>query len=114
MTAFRLLLVLLFGVLMVYTGIVIISHGMGLLGVFFGDITQFAWPGQFNLDFMMMLILSGMWTSWRHHFSGKGLLLGFLALTGGALFLTVYLFIISLQANGDMREILLGRTRVDA
>jgi len=27
------------------------------------------WPGQFNLDFMCMLLLAGLWVSWRHRFS---------------------------------------------
>ncbi|MEY3985022.1 MAG: hypothetical protein RLZ59_467, partial [Pseudomonadota bacterium] len=53
--AFRIYLILSWIVLVVYTAVVIADHGMGLLPVFFGDIGRMGWPGQFNLDFMLML-----------------------------------------------------------
>ena len=74
-----------------------------------GDIDAMTWPGQFNLDFMYMLTLSGIWVSWRHHFSASGLGLGLLALFGGSLFLSAYLLIVSLQAKGNINELLLGK-----
>ena len=57
MTAFRAFLILVWAIIAGYTAIVISTHGPGLLGVVFGDITTMAWPGQFNLDFMFMLML---------------------------------------------------------
>jgi hypothetical protein len=71
-----------------------------------------AWPGQFNLDFMFMLILSALWVAWRHQFSGIGILLAVLTLLGGTLFLTTYLLILSWQFNGNMKPVLLGAVRV--
>jgi len=114
MTAFRTYLVVLWVVLVGYTAVVVGNHGWGLLGVFFGDIGAMGWPGQFNLDFLMMLSLSALWVAWRHHFSGAGLALGVLALFGGALFLTAYLLAASLAARGDPRVLLLGRERAVA
>lgn len=111
MTAFRLLLIVLFAIIFVYTAIVISNHGFDLFTVFFGDMAAMAWPGQFNLDFMSMLTLSGLWIAWRHHFSPTGLVLGLLAVFGGALFLSAYLFFASLSAKGDVRELLLGKAR---
>lgn len=111
MTAFRSLLVVLWLVLLGYTAVVGANHGWSLLPVFFGDMAKMGWPGQFNLDFMFMLTLSGLWVAWRHHFSGAGLALGLLAFFGGALFLTAYLFVVSLGAGGDTRELLLGKAR---
>ena len=111
MKAFRIYLVLAWAILAVYTAIVIANHGWGLLAIFFGDMRAMGWPGQFNLDFTIMLTLSALWVAWRHGFSGAGLLLGVTALFGGALFLTTYLFIVSMVARGDMKEVLLGRTR---
>ncbi|MFM9878971.1 MAG: hypothetical protein ACKVOO_00990 [Burkholderiaceae bacterium] len=108
MLIFRALLVVLWVVLMAYTGVVISNHGMGLLPIFFGDMAAMTWPGQFNLDFMFMLILSALWVAWRHQFSGLGLALGLLALIGGASFLTVYLLVLSLRSNGNVKVILLG------
>lgn len=108
MLAFRTLLVAQLLVLLVYTAIVISHHGMGLLPIFFGDMAAMTWPGQFNLDFFFMLSLSSLWVSWRHQFSATGLVLGLLALFGGASFLTVYLLILSFQSKGNMKTVLLG------
>jgi len=111
MTAFRLLLAAMFVVLLGYTALVIRDHGMNLLAVFFGDMAKMGWPGQFNLDFMFMLLLSGLWVSWRHRFSPAGLGLGVLAFLGGASFLSVYLLVLSLR-GADPKTILLGPSRV--
>ena len=114
MTAFRAFLVVLWAIIVGYTAVVMANHGVGLLTVFFGDMAAMGWPGQFNLDFMFMLTLSALWVGWRHQFSGVGLALGVLALFGGSLFLTTYLFIVTGQANGDMKEVLLGKARATA
>jgi hypothetical protein len=114
MTAFRTLLVVIFVTIAAYTAIVASNHGLGLLPVFFGDMARMGWPGQFNLDFLCMLTLSGLWVAWRHHFTGAGIALGLLALFGGALFLSAYLLVVSLREQGDMRRILLGPVRATA
>lgn len=111
MPAFRALLVAIFLVLSGYTLVVASNHGLNLLPVFFGDMAAMGWPGQFNLDFLCMLLLSGLWVSWRHQFSGVGLLLGIAAVFGGALFLSAYLLITSVRARGDIRTLLLGEAR---
>jgi hypothetical protein len=113
MTLFRTMLVVLCAILTVYTVIVIANHGIGLFAVFFGDIAAMAWPGQFNLDFSMLLLLSATWVAWRHQFSPGGLALALVAAVGGALFLTLYLLVISFQTQGDVKAMLLGPARVD-
>ena len=113
MTGFRILLILMFAVLTIYTVLVIGAEGWNLLGVFFADMAKMQWPGQFNLDFMLMLTLSGLWVAWRHQFSAAGLGLGVLAFFGGALFLSIYLLIQTLRTKGDMRVVLLGKARAD-
>lgn len=114
MNLFRAFLVLIFLALASYTAVVVGDHGMNLFPVFFGDIAKMGWPGQFNLDFLFMLALSGLWVAWRHRFSPVGIALGVLAFNGGALFLSVYLMVLLAQADGDMREVLLGKSRVAA
>ena len=94
--ALRILLLVILVVLAGYTADVIANHGWGLLPVFFGDIGRMEWPGQFNLDFLFMLTLAA------------------LAFFGGALFLAVYLLIVSWQARGDARRLLLGDSRAGA
>ncbi|MCW8873327.1 MAG: hypothetical protein OQK01_12000 [Xanthomonadales bacterium] len=111
MGAFRILLLLLFACILGYTAIVIAHHGIGLLGVFFGDIAAMGWPGQFNVDFMSFLTLSALWLSWRHHFSPLGIVLGMMGFFGGGLFLSAYLFLASFSAGGDMKVLLLGKYR---
>ena len=111
MTALRTFVAFTFIVLGGYTVIVGANHGWDLFSVFFGDMTLMGWPGQFNLDFMFMLSLSALWVSWRHQFSGVGLLLGVLAFFGGAAFLSLYLFVVAGQVNGNAKELLLGKAR---
>ncbi len=114
MNAFRVFLCLVFGAIALYTGFVVLEHGMGLIPIFFGDIAEAGWPGQFNLDFMGMLMLSGFWIAWRNHFTPGGLLLGVGGLFLGAPFLTAYLLVLSLQTGGDPKRMLLGDRRAAA
>jgi hypothetical protein len=114
MVLLRVLLATMLVVLSAYTTIVITNHGWNLLPVFFGDIAEMVWPGQFNLDFSGFLVLSALWTAWRHHFSLLGLALSVVALFGGMAFLTVYLLAASYQVRGDARALLLGPTRANA
>jgi hypothetical protein len=111
MTAFRVLLVAIVVILGAYTSVVIANHGPNLFPTFFGDMAEMGWPGQFNLDFMCMLILSGLWVAWRHRFSGAGVALGVGALFLGAPYLSIYLLVATARAGGDMRQVLLGNAR---
>lgn len=111
MTALRILLIVIFLAIAGYTVAVVQQHGFGLLAVFFGDIAALGWPGQFNLDFLTMLMLSALWVGWRHRFTPGGLGLAVLAFFGGGLFLSAYLLITSYQARGDSRVLLLGPSR---
>lgn len=111
MNGFRVLLTVILLTIVVYTIPVVWDHGLGLLPIFFGDIAKMGWPGQFNLDFLGFLILSGFWVAWRNHFSGPGLVLGVLAFFLGAPFLALYLLIQSFRCDGDVSTLLLGEQR---
>jgi NADH:ubiquinone oxidoreductase subunit 2 (subunit N) len=111
MGRFRILLAAIFVTIAGYTAIVVANHGMNLLPVFFGDMGTMAWPGQFNVDFLCMLMLSGLWVAWRHEFTPAGMALGLLALFGGAFFLSAYLLIVTAREQ-DVRALLLGPGRV--
>lgn len=108
MNALRVMLILMLLALTVYTIIVIADYGMVLFQVFFGDMARMNWAGQFNLDFMLMLMLSALWVSWRHHFSAAGLALGVAAFFGGAGFLGVYLLTQTFLTEGNVSEMLIG------
>jgi hypothetical protein len=108
MIIFRLLLVAILVSLSGYTAVVVGNHGLNLIPVFFGDIAKMAWPGQFNFDFMCFLVLSATWVMWRNKFSPLGLALGVLAFFGGALFLSIYLLVLSFQNSTSIQKMLLG------
>ncbi|MCI5047253.1 MAG: hypothetical protein MRY59_07105 [Aquisalinus sp.] len=111
MLFFRGLLIAFFVVIAVYTAIVIRNHGVGLLPIFFNDITAMTWPGQFNLDFMTFLVLSATWLAWRNNFTLLGILLALCGALGGMFFLSAYLLYLTYQTKGDIREIMLGKSR---
>ena len=111
MLGFRAFMIVIFFSLLAYTAITISNHGWNLVPIFFGDMQAMTWPGQFNFDFMGFLLLSGLWVSWRHQFSAVGLVLGAVAVFGGMLFLSLYLFIATTQAKGNVKEVLLGKSR---
>ncbi len=113
MGAFRGLLALLFAIIVAYTAVVVAKHGLGLLPIFFGDMAKMEWSGQFNLDFMGFLTLSGLWLAWRHEFSPAGLALGVFGFFGGMPVLCVYLFFASRRVDGDWAALLLGPARAE-
>jgi len=109
--AFRSLLVVILVTVVVYTSVVVVDHGLDLLPIFFGDMVEMTWPGQFNLDFLGFLVLSGFWLAWRHEFSAAGLALGVLGLFGGVPVLSVYLLVASFRCDGDVPALLMGAER---
>lgn len=111
MTLFRLFLFTCLIAITGYTAVTIANHGLNLLPMFFGDMAEMGWPGQFNLDFMTFLALSALWVAWRHHFTLAGILLAILAFFGGMLFLSIYLLVHSFKVNGNIKALLLGEAR---
>ena len=111
MLGFRTFMAIIFISLLGYTAVTISNHGWNLMPIFFGDMLAMTWPGQFNFDFMGFLLLSGLWVAWRHHFSIAGLVLGAVAVLGGMLFLSLYLFIVCTAARGNVQEMLMGKKR---
>ena len=111
MTLFRVYLIAVLVCLAGYTLVVATNHGWNLLPIFFTNIAEMNWSGQFNLDFLTFLGLSGIWVAWRHHFTGGGIALGVVALFGGMMFLAPYLLWAGAKAGGDAKVLLLGSKR---
>lgn len=111
MTPFRVYLVAALLGLSGYTLVVGAKQGWNLLPIFFSNIAEMSWSGQFNLDFMTFLGLSGIWVAWRHHFTGGGIALGVFAFFGGMMFLAPYLLWAITKAGGDAKTLLLGGKR---
>lgn len=108
MMLFRIFLVGCFLAILTYTSVTIANHGWDLMTVFFGDMAKMGWAGQFNTDFMTMLMLSGLWTAWRNRFSPAGLALGVVAFFGGMSFQSLHLLYLSTRPGADMQSILMG------
>lgn len=108
MLGLRIFLVLFLLFLLAYTGIVVSDQGLGLIPIFFGDIAALTWPGQFNLDFLGFLLLSGLWVLWRNGFSALSFPLALFAALGGMVFLSIYLLFLLSRARGDFVHVLLG------
>jgi hypothetical protein len=108
---FRLFLIVCLIGIIAYTSVTIANHGMNLLPIFFGDMAEMGWPGQFNLDFFTFLLLSGIWVAWRNNFTPAALALALVAVLGGMLFLSTYLLFLIAKTNGDIRAIMLGEKR---
>jgi hypothetical protein len=109
--AFRAWLIGIIATVGVYTSVVIGDHGLNLFPQFFGDMAKLGWPGQFNLDFMFLLSLSGLWVAWRNRFTGGGIALGVGALLLGAPYLSAYLLYLIGRTQGDLRAVLVGDAR---
>ena len=109
---FKGLLVAMGTIVLAYTIVAIASEGPNLFASTLPMFLEWKWPGQFFLDFLTYLWLSGLWVAWRHEFSSLGIALGIAASLLGMIFLSIYLLIAINKANGDIREVLLGMTRV--
>jgi hypothetical protein len=84
------------------------TKGVNWPAIFFGDLLYLDWRSQFNLDFLIHLLLLASWISWREGFTGKGLVFGFLSIFMGGMFGFPYLLFASYKAGGDPAKILLG------
>lgn len=111
MGTLRVLLAFIGLVMLTYSLFTIHHHGWNLFPIFVESIRSMGWPGQFNLDLLTYLILSGLWIAWRHQFSVMGILLGLAASIIGMLFFAPYLLVISLYGKGDINELLLGANK---
>lgn len=111
MALFKTLLITMCLIVLIYTAFAVSNDGVNLFAITLPSITKFGWPGQFHVDFLTYLILSGVWVAWRHQFSAGGIVLGVLASQLGMIFLSLYLLFAINKADGDMRQVLLGESR---
>jgi hypothetical protein len=94
--------------LLAYTFIAFQTEGADLFSVFLANIKSLTWTGQFNLDFLCYLTLSGLWIMWRNKFSGKSILVGTVAMIFGIVFFAPYLLWLLYKENGDLKHVLVG------
>lgn len=91
-----------------YTSLVIANHGWNFTTYYFADLARIGWPGQFNLDFTILIVLAAAWIVWRNHGSPSSIVLALLLVPFVSMLLTAYLLYLSWQERGDMSRILIG------
>ncbi len=90
------------------TVIAIMGHGWLWPVVAFHDLVALNWRTQFDFDFLMYLILSSVWISWREGATSKAYLFAFLNVFLGGMFAFPYLLVAIHRTQGDAKKILLG------
>ncbi len=105
----QLLLALQAILVLIYTVIVIQNYGVGIIENFTSNILSMTWAGQFNLDFLSYLILSGLWVMWRNKFSFSYILLGTLCMIIGIIIFAPYISYLLIKENGDLKKVLIGK-----
>ena len=94
--------------LLVYTFIAFHTEGASLISVALNNIKSLTWSGQFNLDFLCYLTISGIWIMWRNKFSGISILVGTVAMILGIVFFAPYLLWLMDKEKGDLKRVLVG------
>ncbi len=84
------------------------TSGVNWPKVYFGDILDFGWRSQFNIDFLIHLFLLATWIAWREGFTAKGYIFAFLSIFLGGMFGFPYLIVAIAKAKGDPKAVLLG------
>ncbi len=104
---------LLVSTLLIYgvSAVALAAHGINWPAVFFGDVLTLSWRAQFNVDFLIHLLLLATWIAWREGFSARGYLFGLLSIVMGGMFGFAYLLHATFAAKGDPRVLLLGTQR---
>ena len=77
--------------------------------VFFGDIADNTWRAQFNIDFLIHLLLFATWVVWRETSRLTGIVCGFFVIFLGGLFGFPYLLATTYRSGADTRRFLLGK-----
>jgi hypothetical protein len=108
MTTFRYVLIAMTAIIVILTIAAIVNEGPNLLPHFIGPILALTWQGQFNVDFLTYLVLSGIWMAWRGGFTRASIALGVLAPPLGIFFFAPYLLYLIRKTEGDPRKLLLG------
>lgn len=94
--------------LLVYTVAAYQKEGLDLFSTFINNVVCLNWSGQFNLDFLCYLTLSGLWIMWRNKFTTRSILIGVSAMVLGIVLFAPYLLWLTNKENGDLKQVLIG------
>jgi len=108
MSQLRLVLICMTVLIVVFTVTAVAQGGFDLITPFLAPIIAMTWPGQFHVDFLCYLVLSGIWMAWRQGFSNSGIALGVLAPPLGILFFAPYLIYLIHTTERDALKMIMG------
>lgn len=108
MAQFRTVLIGMTFLIILFTVTAVVQGGGDLITPFLTPIIAMTWAGQFHIDFLCYLVLSGIWMAWRQGFSRGGIALGLLAPPFGVLFFAPYLIYLIGRTGGNTRKLLVG------
>jgi hypothetical protein len=94
--------------LLAYTFIAFQTEGATLFSVALNNLKSLTWSGQFNLDFLCYLTISGIWIMWRNKFSRISILVGTCAMILGIVFFAPYFLWLMNKENGDLKRVIVG------
>ena len=114
MAKLRMLVVVLFGALTIYTLFSVSIEGVNFLPGFFADLMSMSWRGQVNLDLVTFTTLAGLWVAWRHDFSTAGIIMGLIVVGGAMLLFAPYLLYAIRQSKGDFTVLFMGQRRLQS
>ncbi|MEM7412165.1 MAG: hypothetical protein AAF430_18195 [Myxococcota bacterium] len=109
MTALRIFLVLATTSIYMLTVVATTSEGPNWPAVAIGDLMALGWRAQFDLDFVVYLILFAVWVAWREGGTPRGYALALLSFPMGGMFGFPYVLYATFAAKGDPRSVLLGK-----
>lgn len=94
--------------LTIYTLWAFQNEGANLFGVFIQNLISLNWSGQFNLDFLCYLLLSGLWIMWRNQYTMTSIFLGLSAMVLGIVWFAPYVLWLIHKEKGDLKRVLVG------
>jgi hypothetical protein len=94
----------------IYAITIIASLGQGLNwpAVAIADLLEFGWRSQFDIDFIIHLLLLASWVIWREGANTKAYIFGILSIIMGGMFSFPYILYATYKAGGEPKALVLG------
>ena len=108
MATLRIFLIVATVAIYLMTAVAIGSHGINWPAVAIGDLRALDWRSQFDLDFILYLLLFAGWVAWREGGTARGYAFGVVSVVMGGMFGFPYLLWAIHRAQGDPRQVFLG------
>jgi hypothetical protein len=72
------------------------------------DLLEFGWRNQYDIDFIIHLLLIASWVIWREGANTKAYIFGILSIIMGGMFSFPYILYATYKAGGEPKALVLG------